>query len=105
MVPLFWPPKAALKLGPKVEFRSAIPTTFSIAQELVVGGGSLCTSIPLSLKEGLATGTPSLEGLPPCLDSLSGDSLSRVTPSPETPSLGGLLLWGCLLYTSPSPRD
>src|SRR5450759_4114480 len=99
MVPLFWPrPIVAQGHGepkvPKSRSEISLRSMGSFVRPF------RCPSKGTSHGDCLPRGTPSqawtpsLEGLPPCLDSLSGDSLSRVTPSLGTPSLVGLPLRG-----------
>src|SRR5450759_4368303 len=111
MVPLFWP-RSIVAQGhgePKVpKSRSEISLRsmgsfvhpFCCPSRGTSHGDSLPRGTPSQAWTPSLEGTPSqvwtpfLEGLPPCLDSLSGDSLPRVAPSPGTPSLVGLLLRG-----------
>src|SRR5450759_5118393 len=99
MVPLFWhrPIVAQGHEEPKVpKSRSEI----SLRSMGSFVRPFRCPSRGTSHEDSLPRGTPSqawtpsLEGLPPCLDSLFGDSLPRMAPSPGTPSLVGLPVQG-----------
>ena len=66
--------------------------------------GSGAVSLAAALLTGVcaAAQQPCLAGEPALLDGKAAVELLGYAPAPE---LGGVLVYLCLLYTSPSPRD
>ena len=81
-----------------VRYTGDIQLKFSKAKLMVAGLvlAAACVVAPQQLKAEV----PAAQ-----MDGVMGQSMEDETAYEETPNLDGLIMQGCLLYTSPSPRD